>query len=132
MGLVVVGVGATAVVVVVVVVVVVAEAPRVGVGFAGIPEVVGNTVDPGVPGCGSSAGAAAPGCSEATRTPIQAVAPPAASTIAPVRNRMRASARSRARVACGRRMRRTDPGWRDTWTREGDELIGVSDVMKET
>jgi hypothetical protein len=128
MGLVVVGVGATAVVVVVVV----AEAPGVGVGYAGIPEVVGTTVDPDVLGWGSGAGAAAPGCSEATRTPIQAVAPPAPSTIPPVRNRMRDSARSRTRAACGRRMRRTEPGWRDTWTREGDGLIGVLDVMKRT
>jgi hypothetical protein len=128
MGLVVVGVGATAVVVVVVV----AEAPRVGVGFAGRSEVVGNTVDPGVPGCGSGAGAAAPGCSEATRTPIQAVAPLAPSTIALVRNRMRANARSRVRAACGHRIRRTDSGWRETWTREGDALIGAPDVMKGT
>lgn len=120
------------VVVVVGAAVVVVEAPGVVVADAGILEVAGNTVDPGVPGCGSGAGAAAPGCSEATRTPIQAVAPPAPSTIAPVRNRMRASARSRARASCGRRMRRADSGWRDPWTREGDGLIGVSDIMKRT
>jgi hypothetical protein len=94
--------------------------------------VLGNTVDPDVPGWSSGAGAAAPGCSEATRTPIQAVAPAAPSTIAPVRNWMRNSVRSRTRAACGRRMRRTDPGSRDTWTREGDGLIGVLDVMKRT
>jgi hypothetical protein len=79
-----------------------------------------------VPGCGGGAGAAAPGCSEATRTPIQAVAPLAPSTIAPVRNRMRACARSRARAAWGRGMRRTDSGWRDPWTREDKGRIGLT------
>jgi hypothetical protein len=127
-GLVVVVVGATAVVVVVVV----AEVPGVVVGDAGIMGLLGNTVDPAVLGCGGGAGAAPPGCSAATTTPIQAVAPPAASTIDPVRNRMRTCARSRTRAACGRRIRRTDSGWPDPWTREGNGLMGVSDVMKRT
>lgn len=118
-GIVVVVVGGT-----VVVVVVAAEARGVVVGDAEVVGVVGGTVDPGVPGCAGGAGAAAPGCSEATRTPIQAVAPLAPSTIAPVRNRMRACARSRARAAWGRGMRRTDSGWRGPWTRVGDGLIG--------
>lgn len=98
-GIVVVVVGGT-----VVVVVVTAEAPVLVVGDAAVLDVVGNAVDPVEPGCGGGAVAAAPGCSEATRMPIQAVAPPAPSTIAPVRKRMRACARSRARAACGRRM----------------------------
>jgi hypothetical protein len=102
-GLVVVVVGGT-----VVVVVVCAEVPGVEVGDAEVVGVVGNTVDPGVLGCGGGAGAAAPGCSDATNTPIQEVAPLAPSTIAPVRNRMRACARSRARAACGRRTRLAD------------------------
>ena len=117
-GVVVVVVGGT------VVVVVVAEARGVVVGDTEVMVVVGDTVDPDVPGWGGGAGAAAPGCSEATRTPIQAVAPLAPSTRAPVRNRMRACARSRARAAWGRGMRRTDSGWRDPWTRAGDGHIG--------
>jgi hypothetical protein len=104
-GLVVVVVGGT-----VVVVVVVAEVPGVVVGDAEVVGVAGGTVDPGVLGCGGGAGAAAPGCSDATSTPIQEVAPLAPSTIAPVRNLMRACARSRARAACGRRRRLTDSG----------------------
>jgi hypothetical protein len=72
------------------------------VGGAEVLGVLGVTVGGGGAGCAGGAGAAAPGCSEATRTPIHAVAPPEPSTTAPVRNRIRALARSRARAACGR------------------------------
>lgn len=55
---------------------------------------------------------------------IQAVAPLAPTMTAPVRNRMRACARSRSRVACGRRMRRAGSIERGLWTREDGRLIG--------
>jgi len=75
-----------------------------GAEVVGVTGVLGVTVDADEPGRADGAGAAAPGCSEATRTPIQAVAPPAPRMTAPVRNRIRAWARSRARLAWGRRM----------------------------
>lgn len=108
-GLVVVVVGG---IVVVVVGTVVAGTPGAVVGgaevVAGAEEVggagvLGGTVEPGVADGAGGAGAAPPGCSDATRTPIQAVAPPAPRTTAPVRNRIRAWARSRALAVWGRR-----------------------------
>jgi hypothetical protein len=96
------------VVVVVVVVVGVARTPGVVVGGAEVLGVLNGTVEPWMPGCAWGAGAVAPGCAEATSMPIQVVATPAPSTTAPVRNRIRACARSRARAACGRRLQLAD------------------------
>lgn len=124
-GLVVVVVGGLVVVVVGGLVGVDAGTPGEAGGGTEVLGVVDGTDDPGaVVGAAGGAGDAAPGCSEATTVPIQAVAPLAPRTAAPVMNRMRACARSRARVACGRRSWRTDSVGREPRTRADDGLIG--------
>jgi hypothetical protein len=64
-----------------------AGTPGVVVEGCEVVGVDGATVEAGG-GCAGGAGAAAPGCSEATTTPIQAAAPAEPSTTAPVRNRI--------------------------------------------
>lgn len=90
----------------------------------------GGGIDDPVPVGAEGSGAAPPGCSEATTTLSHAVAPPAPSTTARVRKRMRACARSRASAATGRRVRCTNGGCRGAGTREFDGLMGSARMVR--